>query len=163
MGTLKFQPAYQRADTDEIEPPTMSSSAVALSNLDSCKGSASVQGTPALHDEGDIDNHLSGPSERHGTGRRSGWRPRFEGWRAGASIAAILALLSLLINFVVIVWLGSKGTSALVSVYEGSCSVVAQIDIWVHLVINIVSTLLLGGSNYCSMIFTSSIFYRPRR
>lgn len=148
---------YQRVGTDEIEPPAMPTSAVVPSDLDSQKASSTVQGTPVRR-EGDFDNHLLGRSERHGTQKRHNWRPRFEGWRAGASIAAVLALLSLLINFGGVVWLGSKGAkSALVSVYEGPCSVVAHMDIWVHLVINIVSTLLLGGSNYCSTLSLSSL------
>ncbi|ETN42231.1 uncharacterized protein HMPREF1541_04172 [Cyphellophora europaea CBS 101466] len=80
----------------------------------------------------------------------SRWAVRFEGWRTGASTAATLALLSLLINFGVVMWLGTKQPGgALVEVYHGSCGTVAKVDVWVHLAINVLSTLLLGGSNYC--------------
>jgi hypothetical protein len=79
-----------------------------------------------------------------------GWRARFEGWRAGALTAAAFALLSLLINLAVVIWLGTKERSgSLVPIYVGSCSTVNKADVWIHLAINVLSTLLLGGSNYC--------------
>jgi hypothetical protein len=74
----------------------------------------------------------------------------FHGWRVGALAAAALALLSLLINVTVVAWLGSQGKgAALIEVFSGSCSKVQHMDIWTHLAINALSTLLLGGSNYC--------------
>jgi hypothetical protein len=79
------------------------------------------------------------------------WSRRFHGWKTGAITAATLALLSLLINFGVAIWLGSHNPdhSSLVEVYRGDCEKIERIDLWVHLAINALSTLLLGGSNYC--------------
>ena len=152
MDTRKVRPAYQRAENDEIEQPAGSALPVEPSGRGTKESFTSIQITPAAINRG-LDSHLpNSPEQRCSSGDRN-WRMRFEGWRAGASIAAIIALVSFLINFVVAIWLGSKGSaSALVSVYEGSCSAVGQIDIWVHLAIKIVSTLLLGGSNYCSRL-----------
>jgi len=75
----------------------------------------------------------------------------FSGWRAGAYSAASLASCSLVINFTAAVWLSRHpdSDSNLVEVYKGSCDSVASMDTWVHLAINALSTLLLGGSNYC--------------
>lgn len=76
----------------------------------------------------------------------------FSGWRAGAFSAACIALLSLLINIVAAVWLQGhpdNSSKQLVTVFRGDCDTVARMDIWVHLLINVLSTLLLGGSNYC--------------
>ena len=75
---------------------------------------------------------------------------RFQGWRVGALSAAGLAGFSFLVNLAVVSWLRSRDKGAvLVEVFKGSCSQVQTFDIWVHLAINALSTLLLGGSNYC--------------
>jgi len=79
------------------------------------------------------------------------WPTRLYGWRTGALVAASFAGISLLINVVVVAWLGANNGSGsdLVEVYNGSCGKVQRLDIWIHLAINVLSTLLLGGSNYC--------------
>ncbi|KIX08961.1 uncharacterized protein Z518_00039 [Rhinocladiella mackenziei CBS 650.93] len=75
----------------------------------------------------------------------------FSGWRGGATSAAGLASISLCINLGVGIWLCTQGKNAggLTEVYRGNCNTAKQLSIWVHLAINILSTLLLGGSNYC--------------
>jgi hypothetical protein len=37
-------------------------------------------------------------------------------------------------------------------IYEGDCSVVGSLDLWLHLLINILSTLMLMASNYCMQL-----------
>jgi hypothetical protein len=75
---------------------------------------------------------------------------RLYGWKLGALGAGILAGFSLLVNIVAAIWLAEhKQGSNLVELYRGSCETVKQIDLWSHLAINALSTLLLGGSNYC--------------
>lgn len=75
---------------------------------------------------------------------------QFEGWRAGALISACVAAISLIINLAVVIWLGSRNSGfGVVEIFNGDCGKVQTIDIWVHLAINLISTLLLGGSNYC--------------
>jgi hypothetical protein len=75
---------------------------------------------------------------------------RLRGWRLGAFLSAVTALLTLVVNAGVVIWLLGKGAGeVLIPLYRGSCSRVAKIDIVVHLAINILSTILLGGSNYC--------------
>jgi hypothetical protein len=65
--------------------------------------------------------------------------------------AAGLSLISLSINLGVGLWLvvHPKKSGGLIEVYRGECETAKQLSIWVHLAINILSTLLLGGSNYC--------------
>lgn len=75
---------------------------------------------------------------------------QFQGWRAGALISACIAAVSLIINLVVVIWLGSRNAGfGVVEIFNGDCGKVQTMDIWVHLAINVISTLLLGGSNYC--------------
>lgn len=73
------------------------------------------------------------------------------GWRTGAYSAACIALISLIINIAAAIWLKRhpNASSNLVQVFSGNCDEVSRMDIWVHLLINAISTLLLGGSNYC--------------
>ncbi|EXJ85156.1 hypothetical protein A1O3_05831 [Capronia epimyces CBS 606.96] len=79
-----------------------------------------------------------------------GGHSRLYGWRTGALFAASFAGISFLINLVVLVWLSThRSSSGLVELFNGSCSKVENMDLWVHLAINALSTLLLGGSNYC--------------
>ncbi|KIW71268.1 hypothetical protein PV04_03451 [Phialophora macrospora] len=78
------------------------------------------------------------------------WPTNLYGWRTGALTAALLAAVSLLVNLILVIWLGVHGSGAnLVELYNGDCGRVQTMDIWVHLAINVFSTLLLGGSNYC--------------
>ncbi|RMZ81806.1 hypothetical protein DV738_g2021, partial [Chaetothyriales sp. CBS 135597] len=75
----------------------------------------------------------------------------FSGWRGGAISAAGLSLISLCINLGVGIWLSTKPNNpgGLTEVFNGNCNTAKQLTTWIHLAINILSTLLLGGSNYC--------------
>ncbi|KAL2430720.1 hypothetical protein ABEF95_013198 [Exophiala dermatitidis] len=84
-----------------------------------------------------------------------GW-PRLHGWRAGALTAAVFAAISLLINVVALIWLSTrKKRNGIVELYNGSCGKTESMDLWVHIAINALSTLLLGGSNYCMQCLSS--------
>jgi hypothetical protein len=78
------------------------------------------------------------------------------GWRFGAGIAATTAIVTLLINFSIGVWtatLSGNGSEfnagILVEVFHGSCEEATTMNTWSHLAINVLSTGLLAGSNYC--------------
>jgi hypothetical protein len=74
------------------------------------------------------------------------------GWRVGAVCAAICGFISLAVNCGVAGWLFMRhahSIDARVVVLQGSCRKVRNLNLWVHLAINALSTLLLGGSNYC--------------
>jgi hypothetical protein len=140
MDLLKLRPAYQRAGTDDVEQLATPPPNYELSDYHSIRSFASSKPTPSAQ-------HYGSPVLN-----KSKWVMRFEGWRTGASTAAVFALLSMCINFGVAIWLGSLGkNAAIVEVYSGNCDTVTRADIWVHLAINILSTVLLGGSNFCSI------------
>ncbi|KAF5344560.1 hypothetical protein D9757_014882 [Collybiopsis confluens] len=71
------------------------------------------------------------------------------GWRFGAWLATFQACFVLLANIIILIWSATKsGGSAIGVVFQGDCDKVDQYSIVIHLVINILSTVLLGASNY---------------
>ncbi|KIK53553.1 hypothetical protein GYMLUDRAFT_232735 [Collybiopsis luxurians FD-317 M1] len=71
------------------------------------------------------------------------------GWRFGACMATFQAIVVLLLNIVILIWSGMKSRwSSSGPVFQGDCDTVGHISIGIHLVINVLSTLLLGASNY---------------
>ena len=75
----------------------------------------------------------------------------------GVALCAFAAGTVLLINLVVTIWgvaeFGVHGT--LVTIQDGDCSKSKKLSLWLHLAINILSTLLLGASNYCMQCLSS--------
>jgi hypothetical protein len=73
-------------------------------------------------------------------------------WRFGVILGATAAATVLLANVIFLIWailhagIHNGGTSVL---YDGDCSKVHSINAKVHLLINILSTILLSGCNYC--------------
>jgi len=67
----------------------------------------------------------------------------------------IVASLVLVANTTWVTWALSKfGTSlGIGTMYVGSCVTAKRLNVWLHLLINILSTLLLGASNYCMQLF----------
>ena len=86
--------------------------------------------------------------------RRIIWWWNTAGWPVGVSFAAALAVVTLLVNFVVIIGISIMRDfdEGVANLYEGDCNRVSTLDTWVHVGINILSSLLLGGSNYCMQI-----------
>lgn len=81
-----------------------------------------------------------------------------DGWRFGASSAAITAGVTGVLNLSVAIWLTATSTSGgdtgdskvIAELFNGNCARAATMNTWTHLAINIVSTGLLAGSNFCS-------------
>lgn len=79
------------------------------------------------------------------------WRARFSGWRGGVIAAIGIAAFVLLLNvvFAVVaatVWNPADGIA---TAYIGDCTAAARWTTATHLLINLLSSLLLGASNYC--------------
>jgi hypothetical protein len=74
---------------------------------------------------------------------------RLAGWRVAALNFAICASVVFMLNLVVTVW-GSvslkKNEGAL---GEGNCGQVKRLNTALHVLLNVFSTILLSGSNYC--------------
>ncbi|KAH9878106.1 hypothetical protein J1614_003323 [Plenodomus biglobosus] len=88
---------------------------------------------------------LNAPKET--AGRLLG--PRFAGWRFGVLNFAVWATIVFLINFIAAIW-GSAASRAGNGVFfDGDCDYVKKLNSGLHILINILGTILLGGSNYC--------------
>ncbi|KAI9148394.1 Long-chain-alcohol oxidase FAO2 [Paramyrothecium foliicola] len=78
--------------------------------------------------------------------------------RLALSAGALLAFIVLCANVGVLAWIGKNckvledGTATL---FEGSCETSEATTMWPELVINVLSTLLLGASNTCAQLITS--------
>lgn len=66
------------------------------------------------------------------------------------TLTSIIFILNLTITAVL--W-GKYGASrAFGVIYSGDCSKAEEINLWIHFTINLLSTLLLGSSNYCMQL-----------
>jgi hypothetical protein len=92
-------------------------------------------------------------SNTHIHTQKESWRSRhLKGWRFGTMNGALLALIVFLLNFVITLFttVSERGaTNAQNTLFSGNCSQARQLNTWIHLLINALSTILLGASNYC--------------
>lgn len=72
----------------------------------------------------------------------------------GALGVAIMATFVILINTAVLIWAVRSFTfrHGIADVFAGNCGKVKNMNTWIHLAINLLSTMLLSGSNYCMQI-----------
>jgi hypothetical protein len=88
------------------------------------------------------------------------WAPKFVarcmamnaqgGWRAGVVTCAVSASVVFFINFIITIWVLVRNSNQHDdTLYEGDCDRTSQLNTGVHAVINLLSTVLLGASNYC--------------
>ena len=75
----------------------------------------------------------------------------------GVSLCAITSALVFLTNITLTVWASSKYglQDGVGTIHEGSCKKTRSLSIWLHIVINLLSTTLLGASNYTMQCLTS--------
>lgn len=83
--------------------------------------------------------------------RRTTWRTRFSGWRGGVLLSMIICSAVLLLNILLAiisatVWHREGGIA---TAFTGNCTTAARFTTVMHLLINLLSSLLLGASNYC--------------
>jgi hypothetical protein len=72
---------------------------------------------------------------------------QFTGWRVGAIHFAAWAAVVFFINLTVTIWGSTVRHSGVL--FEGDCNRVENLNTGLHVFINILSTILLSGSNYC--------------
>lgn len=77
------------------------------------------------------------------------FRQRFTGWRRGALGFATGASIVFLINFVVTVWGLASYNSNQGILSKGNCDRIKHLNTGLHVMINVFSTIILSGSNYC--------------
>jgi hypothetical protein len=87
------------------------------------------------------------------------YRRHLSGWRTGALLSLIAACVVFILNLVMTIWVwrspGHKLEGAIGTVLQGSCSRVRRLNVWIHLLVNVLSTLLLCASNYCMQILVA--------
>jgi hypothetical protein len=72
---------------------------------------------------------------------------RFTGWRFGALHFGAWAIIVFLINLIVTIWGSTARRSGIL--LEGDCDRIEVLNTGLHVFINVLSTILLSGSNYC--------------
>ena len=97
-----------------------------------------------------LPNHPSAPPSLLAL-PKSHSRLQLSGWRLGVAIASALAGTVLIINVILTIYACVKSTmdGGVGTLYHGSCSKTRTMSTWLHLAINVLSTVLLGASNYC--------------
>lgn len=75
----------------------------------------------------------------------------------GATLCASTAATVLIINIVLTIWATKKNgtTHGLATIQDGSCQKTKNLSLWLHLAINVLSTMLLAASNYCMQCLSS--------
>lgn len=71
-------------------------------------------------------------------------------------LACVTTCVVFLVNLIfAIIMTRKNGLAAVVPLYEGSCSWWKRIDTGLHILINVLSTLLLGASNLCMQLLAA--------
>jgi hypothetical protein len=78
-------------------------------------------------------------------------RTRFSGWRGGVALAILCSSFVLLLNIVcaIVAAVAGEPSKGIATAYTGDCKVASRWTTGLQLLINAVSSLLLGASNYC--------------
>ncbi|KAJ8107251.1 hypothetical protein OPT61_g8998 [Boeremia exigua] len=121
-----------------------------------------INDVPSLHSRSSLD-HLD---ESHGRVpfrifEVSSWRSfqqrHLTGWRMGVFVGLVGTILVCLFNIIVTIYVLSQGEakSGYGSLADGDCKKMKILNVFAHLVINILGTLLLGASNYCMQVLSA--------
>ncbi|KAF5005905.1 hypothetical protein FDECE_7663 [Fusarium decemcellulare] len=81
----------------------------------------------------------------------------FTGWRSGLAISTSAAALVTILNIVFMIVVAPKlemGDNGEGALYTGDCTTAKIHSIWLHLVINALSTVLLAAGNYTQQVLT---------
>ncbi|KAI9850909.1 MAG: hypothetical protein M1824_003016 [Vezdaea acicularis] len=84
-------------------------------------------------------------------------RRRMTGWRGGVVSCAFTAGTVLIINSSFLIWglVKRDASSGFGTIFEGRCTKEKSLTLWIHLAINILSTVLLSASNYCMQVLSA--------
>lgn len=80
-------------------------------------------------------------------------------WRVGIAFFSIASLIVLITNIGIAVFsirqYGGATTTAFKPVFMGNCDKSRTLNTWIHFTINILSSILLTGSNFCMQVLTA--------
>lgn len=81
----------------------------------------------------------------------------WHGWKLAARLSIVIVAIVLLFNITITAWASMKYGlhSGVGTIHQGTCSSIKKTGLFVHMAINVVSTLLLGASNYCMQCLSS--------
>lgn len=84
-------------------------------------------------------------------------RRRLQGWRFGVALSAIVATCVLIANFILALWayLRFDSDNGIGTAFVGECSIVNTWALWLHILINALSSILLSASNYTMQSLSS--------
>jgi hypothetical protein len=84
---------------------------------------------------------------------------RFSGWRGGIVLAIAGSSLVLLFNLIcaIVAAAAGKPQDRIATIYTGNCDVASRWSTGLHLLINILSSALLGASSYCMQRLVASL------
>lgn len=82
--------------------------------------------------------------------KRNKWSDRDRAMSAHLCFTALVFTVNAIATIYLCVRYGTP--RGIGSLYEGSCAKADSINTWLHLVINVLSTILLGSSNYCMQV-----------
>lgn len=86
----------------------------------------------------------------------SAWNARFPSWRSGIAGFSILAVITLILNISALIWTATHlDDGHYATIVMGSYERISTLSARIHLGINILSTMLLAGSNYCMQCLMS--------
>lgn len=81
----------------------------------------------------------------------------WHGWKRGASICLIVVTAVLVLNIIITAWAAiTFGLSGGIgTILRDDCTRIKHTGLWLHIAINVLSTMLLGASNYCMQCLCS--------
>lgn len=74
---------------------------------------------------------------------------RLDGWRSGALVFALCSTVVFVFNLILTIWSSAVQPENRGLLYQGNCDYAKELDTGLHVLINVLSTVLLSGSNYC--------------
>lgn len=81
------------------------------------------------------------------------------GWRVGALLSLSFTTLVCILNLAITIWVwkqpGHEIDGSIGTLFEGNCGRARKTNVWIHLVVNLLSTLLLCASNYCMQVLSA--------
>ena len=152
LSRYKLHRSYLKCSLDRdlaITNLSVSGSDSTPSLLDPNFSVSGSDSTPSLLDRRPISNTTPKVTKDSSLDRlQSRWQ-RLQSWRISVALCAITSGLTFFVNLALIIWGSAKGfEGGVATVQEGDCNMTKRLDLWLHLGINLLSTLLLGASNY---------------
>ena len=129
---------------------------MAISKKDTASGTF-LQGISRLKSREDTECFNPSSLETSQYRKQTWYQQHLSGWRAGALASCLTALLVLIINISVMIWATAKYPLAghVGLLFNGDCAKAKSINAWLQVAVNILSTVLLGASNYCMQCLSS--------